>query len=95
MKQVSSYAKGSGVVALAASASATFSGMNGQSIRKQNVIRNRSGGAGTLQIKDGNGNLMDELVAGDPPWTLETNALITIAANGGAVNYSVGEIFYA
>lgn len=82
---------GSGITALADAATATFTNTN----RKQIIIRNRSSSAGTLQIQDGSGNIMDELAPGDPAWTVESSGTFIIKASGGSVSYIVGQVIYS
>ena len=91
MKHAPSTTLGSGIIALADTAtSADITNVNG----KQFAVRNHSTSAGSLQIKDGSGSIMDVLSPGDPPWTLETSGTFQLTADGGAVDYSWSKLIY-
>ena len=91
MKHAPSTTLGSGIVALADTASsAAITNTNG----KQFAVRNHTTSVGSLQIKDASGNIMDVLAPGDPPWTLETSGTFILTASGGACDYSWGKLIY-
>lgn len=82
---------GSGIIALGSgSSTAAITNTGG----KQFAVRNHATSVGTLQIKDGSGNIMDVLAPGDPPWTLETSGTFILTASGGACDYSWNKVIY-
>lgn len=91
MKHAATTTLGSGIITLGSGASsAAITNVNG----KQFAVRNHATSAGSLQIKDASGNIMDVLAPGDPPWTLETSGTFILTASGGACDYSWAKLIY-
>jgi hypothetical protein len=89
----------SGGAALAAGANSVFTGTDnaGANQRKQITVQNCDAGGNVVEVQDGNGVSMAVLVAGQPPWTVETSGIVIVKnTNGtGVSRVLVGEIFYS
>jgi len=93
-KEPASYLKASGTLTLGAGANTSYPGTDSGKQRKQVVVTNLHASL-ILKVRTSTPTVFATVFPGSA-WTVETNATINVYNPGGsAVDYEVGEIYYA